>query len=479
MRFLLSLIAILGISSLSAQQYVPSRERPSPLSREFRSAWSACIYNLDWPSSPRSGPAQQQAELITILNKMKALKMNAIIFQVRPNSDAVYASQLEPWSAWVSGSMGRSPGYDPLQFCIQQAHARGIEVHAWFNPFRALPNASLPASNNHVTRSHPNAIRRFKSYLWLDPSSGFARSHALRVMMDVVRRYDIDGLHIDDYFYPYPDVAANGRALQQFPDGLSPKQRRSIVDGFVRDMYHSVKRAKPWVRVGISPFGIWRPGVPGGTTASIDSFEHLAADSRKWLNQGWCDYLAPQLYWRINSEQGYATLLHWWRQQGERPVWPGIATARIGSSEDPGRGAGEIINQVALSRKIGRNWVGHCHWSVKSLMQNRGGISSALAKNSYREAAIVPPMPWLSREIPPQPAISARAQGDNVRVSWNLVREGRKYAIQVKTDGRWRTLEVLGGGANGINLPFQPEAIAVSSVDAFGTASSAAVVQLR
>jgi len=307
-----------GLSSSHAQSFSASNERPPAVPREFRGAWSACVYNIDWPSRKGLSASSQQAEMKRILDRMVSLNMNALIFQVRPNADAVYQSSLEPWSSWISGTMGRSPGYDPLSYCIQQAHSRGIEVHAWFNPFRALPNSSMATASNHVTKTNPSVIRQFKNYSWMDPASAWTRSHALRVMMDVVKRYDIDGLHIDDYFYPYPDVGTDGVAKQIFPDGKSPAQRRGYVDNFVRDMYRTVKKEKPWVRVGISPFGIWRPGVPAGTTARIDAYHHLSADSRKWLSSGWCDYLSPQLYWRINSEQSFTRLLTWWRQQGSR-----------------------------------------------------------------------------------------------------------------------------------------------------------------
>lgn len=212
--FLISLLLAGGVFS---QDFGPSQEKPPAVPREFRGAWVACVYNIDWPSRKGLSAAAQQAELRSILNRMQSLNMNAIIFQVRPNADAVYRSSIEPWSSWLTGTMGASPGYDPLAFCIQEAHARGIEVHAWFNPFRALPNANMAASRNHVSRTHPNVIRRFKSYKWMDPSSSFTRSRALSVMLDVVRRYDIDGLHIDDYFYPYPDVNKQGRLCRFFP----------------------------------------------------------------------------------------------------------------------------------------------------------------------------------------------------------------------------------------------------------------------
>ncbi len=469
----------LGLGLLAeARDYVTSREKvPSP-DREFRAAWVACVYNIDWPSRMGLGATAQQAELRRILDRMAALRMNAIIFQVRPQADAVYRSSIEPWSPWLSGTMGKSPGYDPLAYCIQQAHARNIEVHAWFNPFRAVPHKDHRVSSNHVSRTHPSIIRNFKVHKWMDPGSSFTRQRALDVILDVVRRYDVDGVHIDDYFYPYPTVV-NGRPTPAFPDGKKPSQRRGYVNAFVRAMYSGVKGSKPWVRVGISPFGIWKPGIPRGTTAGINAYEHLAADSRKWLASGWCDYLSPQLYWRIEGPQSYTLLLNWWRAQGRRPVWPGIATSRIKSSEDPGRPASEILNQIQLSRTIGKNYVGHVHWSAKALMQDRGGVVGALARSTYTHPALVPPMPWSSRREPPTPSLRVSRAGGGTLVRWSKVATASKYAVQARSGSRWRTVAVFSGGQLTVTLPGSPEAVAVRAVDRFGTSSKAAVVARR
>lgn len=470
----LALIFIAFCTSLTAQSYAPGKEAPPAFPREFRAAWVASVYNIDWPSKTGLSSSQQQAELIRILNKAQSLKLNAIIFQVRPNADALYSSKLEPWSHWLSGTMGKSPGYDPLSFCIQQAHARGIEVHAWFNPFRALPNKDLPTSRNHVSRTHPREVKSYKTYKWMNPASAFSQQRALDVILDVVKRYDIDGVHIDDYFYPYPSVV-KGRASPNFPDGKSPAQRRAYVDKFVKSMYQTVKATKPWVRVGISPFGIWRPAHPKGIEAGIDAYEHLAADSRKWLQNGWCDYLSPQLYWRISpKKQSYTELLSWWRKQGSRPVWPGIATARINSDTDPGRPASEISNQVQLSRSIGRNWAGHIHWSMKSLMQNRGGISTKLAKSAYAVPALVPPMPWLSNKAPTPPTIRASNAGKNTRVSWRQVKHVNRYSVQARYGKQWASVAVT--PSLSFELIGSPDAIAICSIDRFGNASAPTVL---
>ena len=295
-------------------------------------------------------------------------------------------------------------------------------------------------------------------------------------MLDVTRRYDIDGVHIDDYFYPYPDLV-QGRPKVVFPDGKTPAQRRAIVDAFVKQMYTSIKQTKPWVRVGISPFGIWRPGVPAGTTASIDSYEHLAADSRKWLRNGWCDYLSPQLYWRIGPpDQSFSALLKWWRAQGNRPVWPGIATARINSKEDRGRPASEILNQLNLTRTIGKNWAGSVHWSMKSLMTNRGGISTALKKGAYRVPALVPPMSWMQGAAPASPACAATPSREFVNVKWNRVPSAHRYAVQAKYGNQWSSLKVTSG--LGINIGGKPEAIAITAVDRYGKTGAATVLKL-
>lgn len=458
-------------------QFRPSSEQVPVFPREFRAAWIACVWNIDWPSSQGLSSSTQKAELIKILDKAVLLKLNAVIFQVRPNADAVYRSSLEPWSSWISGEMGKSPGYDPLQFCIEQAHARGIEVHAWFNPFRALPTENLKVSSSHVTRKNPSWIKKFKTYKWINPSITAAQKHSIDVMLDVVRRYDIDGLHIDDYFYPYPDVNKDGTQKKRFPDGLSDAQRRRCINAFVQNMYQSVKQLKPHVRVGISPFGIWKPGVPSGIEAKLNAYSHLAADSRKWLQQGWCDYLSPQLYWRDGPrEQSFSTLLNWWRQQGTRPVWPGLATSRINSKEDPGRPASEISHQVRLSRSIGKNWVGHIHWSMKSLMENRGGVNELLSKQHYSSPALVPPMPWISQTTPASPVAQAKASAGNTLISWSSVPQASRYLVQARYGQHWYPMFVGASNSRSITLKGNPDAIAVTAANRLGNTSKAFVL---
>jgi uncharacterized lipoprotein YddW (UPF0748 family) len=355
---------------------------------EFRAAWVASVYNLDWPSKAGLSAREQQAELRAILDRARELGLTAILLQIRPAGDALYASKIEPWSAFLTGSQGENPGYDPLEFAIREAHARGLELHAWFNPFRAATKVGGSFAANHVSRKHPSWTRRHGSLLWLDPGIPAAREYVLGVILDVVRRYDIDGVHLDDYFYPYP-----GKGAGDFADdaswrpygqgsGLSRGDwRRDNINRFIQALYREVKAAKPGAKVGISPFGIWRPGVPATIEAQLDAYAMLYCDAKLWLERGWCDYLSPQLYWSIEpAKQSFPVLLDWWRAQSKagRPVWPGIATERIGSS----RPAREIVKQIALTRR-GTDRPGHIHWSMKALMQNRGGVADLLKREVY------------------------------------------------------------------------------------------------
>jgi uncharacterized lipoprotein YddW (UPF0748 family) len=363
--------------------------------REFRGAWVATVYNLDWPSRPGLSAATQKAELRALLDRAAELKLNAILLQVRPASDALYASQQEPWSKFLSGKAGVSPGYDPLEFAIAEAHARGLELHAWVNPFRAALSTSESLPSNHLAKKHPEWVRRFGKQLWIDPGEPAARAYVTGVITEIVRRYDVDGVHLDDYFYPYPLKPGDA----SFPDdstwqrygnksGLSRADwRRENINDFVHSTYRAVKAARPGARFGISPFGIWRPGVPPTTEAQLDSYAQLFADSRKWLAEGWVDYLAPQLYWGIEpAKQSFPVLLNWWRAQSNgKAVWPGIATERIGSN----RPAQEIIEQIALTRR-GTSSPGHIHWSMKALLRNQGGIDNLLRVGPYAEKAQPP-----------------------------------------------------------------------------------------
>lgn len=450
-----------------------AQELPDPVF-EFRAAWIATVYNIDWPSRPGLPASSQQGELRRLLDLAADAQLNAVILQVRPAGDALYATAREPWSRVLTGTEGKDPGYDPLAFAIREAHVRGLELHAWFNPFRPALKADDPHPRNHVTFKRPEAVRLYRGKPWLDPGDAWVRDYTIDLVADVARRYDVDGIHIDDYFYPYPPVGEPCR----FPDDptfasyqrdggrLSREEwRRANIDGFVRGLGAAVRKANPGVKFGVSPFGIWRPGVPTGIEARLDSFAHIYADSRTWLREGWVDYLSPQLYWRIEPRaQSFSALLGWWDEQNiqRRHLWPGIATSRIDSSEDPGRPASEIVGQVAATRRITRNSLpGHVHWSMKALATDRGGIRGRLGA-VYAEKALVPPTPWLRSAVPDAPRLRV-ATAERV-VEWPPDRAARRWAVQVLQNGKWTLLAVLPGETGRFAPPAGATAIAVRGI---------------
>jgi len=469
MKSLAVLSLLLGVAA------APAQSPPLP-AREFRATWIATVHNIDWPSKPGLSADAQRTELRAILQRAADLKLNAVIFQVRPQCDAFYASS-EPWSRFLTGTMGESPGYDPLEYAIREAHARGLELHAWFNPFRALSSTTVPTSSRHVAQRHPEWVRKYGTQLWLDPGEPEARAYSLGVMMDVVRRYDIDGLHIDDYFYPYP--IREGGSSVPFPDEVTWRRhghglarddwRRACVSGFVEQLYASIKAEKRSVKFGVSPFGIWRPGVPETIQADLDSYAHLYADARHWLREGWCDYLAPQLYWPIQpARQSFPVLLQWWRSENVagRHLWPGLAVDRIGKD----RSAQEIVDQLAHTRRAGPG-PGQIYWSGKNVLGDRGGIAKLLRAGAYAELALVPSSPWLDA-TPPERPILTKSGGT---LAWHADGDGppRWWLAQWRSSGKWRS-RLLPGTTLEMPLP-EGEAFALRAVDRAGNVSEAAL----
>jgi uncharacterized lipoprotein YddW (UPF0748 family) len=468
--------------------YQPSSIIPPEPPREFRGAWIATVANKDWPSAPGLSVAQQKAELISLLNTAVNLKLNAVIFQVRPACDAMYASPIEPWSAYLTGVQGQPPEpfYDPLAFAIEEAHKRGLELHAWFNPFRVRFNGAqwYPAPNN-ISRTHPEWVREYNDQLWLDPGEPAARAYVLSVIMDVVRRYDVDGVQLDDYFYPYPAPLGKGLDIP-FPDGASWREfgmpgglshenwRRQNINQFIQSVYNGIKSAKPWVKFGVSPFGIWRPGNPP-QIRGFDSYANLFADSRLWLASGWVDYFSPQLYWPINApQQSFPVLLNWWEQQNvrSRNLWPGLAAMDAGVKFP----ATEIANQIAATREQ-PGASGDVLFHLGSL-ENNAALADAVA-GEYVRNALVPASPWLSSSPPARPALTEQPTGRNAYVfQWAPVGNTpvSKWVLQYyDTDYSWKTY-FLPASQRAQALTFTPQAFSIRAVDRVGNLSQAAVV---
>jgi len=361
------------------------------LRAEFRGAWVSSVYNINFPSSEGLSAETQRAGAIRLLDAAKAAGLNAILLQVRPESDALYDSKLEPWSRYLTGAQGKSPGYDPLAFFIAEGKKRGIEVHAWINPYRAAANAGQARTANHISRKFPQFAYKIRNVLWMDPGAAPVRQHIVSVVKDLLRRYDLAGIHLDDYFYPYP---ANDGSVFPFPDSATYEAyrasggsldkadwRRDNINTLIRELGSAVRSTKPGAKFGVSPFGIYTKGVPSDVKAGVDQYHQLFADPLKWMREGWIDYLVPQLYWAEGGPQSFSSLLRWWRSPEANPrgvpVWPGIAVDRMISH---GWSSEEIARQLRLEKSIGSRG-GFVLWNIGALVKNTKGIVPLVRSN--------------------------------------------------------------------------------------------------
>ena len=465
--------------------------------RELRAAWVSTVANIDWPSKPNLPALQQQAEAIVILERARALNLNAIVLQVRPGADAIYASEIEPWSEYLSGAQGKAPQpwYDPLKFWIAEAHARGLELHAWFNPYRARhATAKSPVAPNHISKTSPHAVKQYGRFLWMDPAEEAASKQTLAVILDVVKRYDIDAVHIDDYFYPYPieqgsegalNGASGGKGNLDFPDQPAwqryvgsggklsrPDWRRQNVNQLIEALYKGIHAEKSWVRFGVSPFGIGKPERRPPGIVGFSQYDSLYADAELWLENGWLDYFSPQLYWPVSqTAQAYGTLLDYWLAHNRhgRHIWPGMFTSRIGAASSAFT-ADEIVKQIGVTRSR-PNATGHVHFSMIALMNNRQGIADQLKAGHYATPALVPATPWLRTDAASVPVLSARRAGGAVTLKFGAGKGVAHYAIWSRHGGEWR-FAVAPGAHTEWNAPADADAFVVSAVDRLGNESA-------
>jgi uncharacterized lipoprotein YddW (UPF0748 family) len=466
--------------------YEPSSIIPPPPAREFRAAWITEVAAVpDWPSKSGLTTAQQKAELISLLDRAQQLHLNAIFFQVRPACDAMYASVLEPWSDHISGTQGKAPEpfYDPLAFAIAEAHLRGLELFAWMNPFRAAhPESKSPPATNQITRTHPELIRHYGDQIWLDPGEPAAQAHTLSVVLDVVNRYDVDGIIFDDYFYPYPEKNLLGHTID-FPDDASWKKygvsggltrddwRRKNVNDFVQKISQQIKSVKPDVQFGISPFGIWRPQNPP-QIKGLDAYGTIYADARLWLASGWVDFLAPQLYWPVKSrEQNFSALFNWWHAQSPkgRHVYAGLDDTRFP--------ADEIIRQIQTVRTQ-TSVSGEIHFHLRSVAENPA--LAVAVKSQYAQPALVPPSPWLDGKPPDKPMLNVKTgKNSSMTASWQTGREAAwLWILQCQATNKVWTTQIL--PANQTNHVFENsnlEIISVRAADHTGNLSPPAVLE--
>ncbi len=427
-------VALTAPFAISSAQSVPPK-------REFRGAWIATVANLDWPARG-AAPSYQQSQLITILDNLKAIGINAVVFQIRPECDALYQSSIEPWSYWLTGAQGSAPSplWDPLQFAITEAHKRGMELHAWFNPYRAVKTVksgvpSYTLASNHVAVKHPEWLLKFSNEWLLDPGIPDVRAYDLSVILDVVRRYDIDGVHWDDYFYSYNGITNQDSASWRLYRGSFTNigdWRRNNVNVLIKAVHDSIQAVKPWVKFGISPFGIWKSGVPAGVSG-LSAYDDLYCDAVTWLAQGWVDYIGPELYWPFGGGQDYGKLAPWWASvKNGRHLYVGQAPYRI---TDSNWGSSELPNQIRLDR------TGIAEGSIffraaYGVTNNPKGFADSLKNNFYKYPTLMPAMTWKD-SIPPLPPanLAGTANVNGILLQWQnpaLAADGdsaRRYVV--------------------------------------------------
>ncbi len=399
---------------------------------EFRAVWITTAFNIDWPSSAKLTSKQQQQEFIQLLDAHKSYGINAIFVQVKPSGEVFWPSKYEPWSHWLTGEQGRAPSpyYDPLQFMIDECHKRNIEFHAWINPFRSVSNiARVKPVADHITRMHPEWFATFGGdivKIYLNPGIPAARAYVTDVIMEIVRNYEIDGIHFDDYFYP---MKQNGKDFPDYmtyltnnPNSLTKAEwRRDNINQFIHDLSDSITQFNPFVKFGVGPGGIWRNisnDPDGSKTRGLSSYDALYADVLLWLREGWIDYVAPQIYWNIGySRADYHELVDWWsRHTYGRHLYIGQGAHRINSSRS-WQNPSEIPNQIRLNRTY-PEVKGSVFYSSKSMLQNLNGINDTLRSNLFFAYANPPKMHWKPDEIP----TDVVAVLDNIDTALNYIK---------------------------------------------------------
>ncbi|MFF4253115.1 glycoside hydrolase family 10 protein [Streptomyces sp. NPDC001663] len=372
---------------------------------EMRGMWLATVANRDWPSRPALSAAEQRTELIGHLDVAVRNRLNAVFFQVRPTADALWPSPYEPWSQYLTGTQGRNPGWDPLKTAVEEAHARGLELHAWFNPYR-IANQPDPTklAASHPARLHPDWVVPYGGKLYYNPGLPEVRAFVQEAMLDAVRRYPMDGVHFDDYFYPYPvagqtfdDDAAYDRHGGGFPNRAA--WRRDNIDRLVCEMGARIKKIRPTARFGISPFGVWRNAAtdPRGsdTRAGVQTYDDLYADTRKWVREHWIDYICPQIYWNIGlAAADYAKLLPWWAEAARgtaTQVYAGEALYKAGDPAQPAawQDPAELSRHLTLAKQYPQVR-GHVFFAAKDVATDRIGAMARVVADHYRQPAKPP-----------------------------------------------------------------------------------------
>ncbi|WP_083256197.1 family 10 glycosylhydrolase [Domibacillus iocasae] len=441
------MIFVLCMSIVPFQPEAASSPLPK---REMRAAWIATVQNSDMKAGMNK--AQYTAWARQTLDGLKASKFNAVIYQVKPTSDALYPSKLSPWSSYITGKkQGTNPGYDPLQIMIEEAHKRGMELHAWLNPYRVtMPKQTLTSlAPNNAARKNPGWVVKYGQQYYLNPGLPEVQNYLISSVKELVSNYDIDAVHMDDYFYPYkiknetfPDQAAYkkyGASFKKIEDW-----RRNNVNQLVKNLYAAIKATKPHVQFGISPFGVWRnkslDPTGSATQAGVNNYDDLYADTRTWIKNGTIDYITPQIYWSKNlSAAKYGTLLNWWSHEVKtyakvHPVhlYIGLADYKVGNDTDPTwKNKMELPNQIA-SNRAGNTAKGQMHFSLKSIQKNSLGYATIVKQQMYNYTAVTPDTPWKNAAVPVKPTsvqVKKETAGRKIEIKDQTSKQPRKYVI--------------------------------------------------
>jgi uncharacterized lipoprotein YddW (UPF0748 family) len=411
-------LAAAAVSGSSAQAGPGARHRePDPYrpKHQFRGLWIATVVNLNWPSKAGLTAEQQQAELIDWFDLAVRRGYNAIVLQVRSAAQVFYESELEPWSAYLTGTQGRHPGYDPLEFAVEQAHRRGLELHAWFNPYQMVrAGQTHNTAPNHPSVVHPEWGVEYGGTTYFNPGLPEARRWVEEAIMLAVEKYDIDAVHFDDFFYPYPvagEVFDDQQAHQQYGNGMELGDwRRQNVNLLISELGTLIKKAKPWVKWGISPFAIWRNASTdpeGSATNGLQSYDAIYADTREWVRQQWIDYICPQVYWSQDfAVAPYDTVVDWWCEQvagTDVALYIGEAAYKIGAATPPGWSDPEEMSRHLAHCASRPEVQGNIYFSIPYVRDDALGGMTRMERTWYSRPALVPPMPWIDDRPPHKP----------------------------------------------------------------------------
>lgn len=407
LRVLIFIMGVALLSACSTVRDIPGAESAYEAKREFRGAWIQTVFQGEYQSM---SPEEMKKDFVRKLDYLQSCGINALVFQVRPEADAFYSSQIEPWSRFYTGKQGRAPegNFDLMAFLIDECHKRAMEFHAWLNPYRAATSESVELAESHIYHRHPERFVVYNKQILFDPGIPENREFICQVVRDIVLRYDVDAIHMDDYFYPYPVAGVpfpDDKSFRRYgmANGYTEAQRgdwrRNNVNQLVRELKRTILLTKPWVRFGISPFGIYRnkkstADGSGSETNGLQNYDDLYADVLYWVQQGWVDYNIPQIYWEIgHSAADYITLIRWWDQRAyDRHLYIGQDVARTMKAD-------ELTRKMLYERKL-PNVNGNCFWPANELLWNNKGVADSLKRNYHQSPALIPAYTHLHNRTP-------------------------------------------------------------------------------